>query len=179
MISKRGSWISIFVLLFLAVSSSCAEDSSDKTVTNLTTVKSTSNLPDSDTPAQTQYKDFDKFYNAFSSAVVQSDWINLAELTRFPLILKGELDDVEEVAFDKNDFVGAIGKLLNEEIYLNIDDELVETTFRKIISDTEIKPNTDADEIQLFGLLFSKKSDGWKLSEITTHVHIVEMFTEE
>ena len=178
MVIMRYSWIFIICILsFSAMAISCDEDSS-KTTTHPANTVTKSGLAHTEKKNQLNYKDFSVFYSAFSSAVDRSDWEYLAKLTRFPFLLRGELDAEGQVVFNKDGFIKAIGKLFNEEIYINVNDELVATNYRKVIFNAKKKQQYVDEDAQLFGIQFRNKNDGWKLSEITTHAHIIEKFSE-
>ena len=179
MIILRFSWVLIvFLLSFSAISISCAEDSSS-TTTHPGSAVTTSVLAHASNVPQLNYRDFSEFYNDFSRAVDRSDWEHLAKLTRFPFILEGELDGDGRVVFDKGSFIKSIDELLKEEIYINLDDDLVVTTYRKIILKSKNNEQVDGDEAQLFGIQFHNTGDGWRVLKITTHVHIVEKYSKE
>lgn len=177
MIIMRFPQIFVVCLLsFFAMAISCADNNVKSTTHTLDTVTKVSQVHIKK-DSQLIFYDFSEFYSTFSSVVNREDWKYLAELTKFPFVLKGELDDEEQVVFDKDGFIRAIDGILRENIYIN--DKLVETSYFKLILNPKNLQYDDGDEAELFGILFSKKSDVWKLSMITTHIHIIEKYLED
>lgn len=157
------------ILPLVAMVASCTETSSVETTSKLNVVNFDENM-------QPEYKNFKTFYIAFSDAMHRNDWISIAELTSFPFVISGELDSEGSVVFDQHGFVKSIGGILKEEIYVNINDELQVTNYRKVISDSANHVRVSDNEAQLFGMSFVNTANGWKLSRVSTHAHIVEKY---
>lgn len=114
----------------------------------------------------------------FSTLLKSEDWNGLADITDFPLIIRGELDDEGSVELDRKKFVRFINEFFKEEVYLNINDELVAFTYRDLMIKPIDKPQVASDIMELHGFQFINKNQRWKLKQITTYAHIVEKYIE-
>ena len=121
-----------------------------------------------------QVQTFDAFTSEFSSLVKAGNWEGLADLTEFPLTIRGELDDEGSVEINRKRFVKFIGGFFQEEVYLTINDELVTSTYRELMIKPVDKPELDGDTAELYGFHFIRKNQHWKLNRIVTYAHIVE-----
>ncbi len=108
-------------------------------------------------------QEYDRFLDVFSEAVNVRDWLCVTALTGFPLEVRAELDGEEALALDRSDFLSFIKQFFKEETYLNIDDNLVQTTYREIILNREEEKEVFGNEVYLHGFVFKRESGGWKL----------------
>lgn len=118
------------------------------------------------------------YLTEFSIIVKTENWDGLADITDFPIVIRGELDDEGSVDLDRKIFVKFIGQFFQEEVYLTINDELVASTYRDLMVKPIEKPKIENDIAEIHGFRFIKKGQSWKLKQITTYVHIVEKFME-
>ena len=118
------------------------------------------------------------YLTEFSILLKAKNWDGLADITDFPIVIRGELDDEGSVKLDRKIFVKFIGQFFQEEVYLTINDELVASTYRDLMIKPIDKPEINNDIADLHGFQFIKKGQNWKLKQITTYVHIVEKFME-
>jgi len=118
------------------------------------------------------------YLTEFSILLKTKNWDGLADITDFPIVIRGELDDEGSVDLDRKVFVKFIGQFFQEEVYLTINDELVASTYRDLMVKPIDKPKIEHDIAELHGFQFIKKGQNWKLKQITTYVHIVEKFME-
>lgn len=121
---------------------------------------------------------FEAYLTEFSNLLKTKNWDGLADITAFPIVIRGELDDEGSVDIDRRIFVKFIGEFFQEEVYLTINDELVASTYRDLMVKPIDKPIIKNDIAGLHGFQFLKKGQSWKLKQITTYVHIVEKFME-
>jgi hypothetical protein len=118
------------------------------------------------------------YLTEFSNLLKTKNWDGLADITDFPIVIRGELDDEGSVNLDRKIFVKFIGEFFQEEVYLTSNDELVPSTYRDLMVKPIEKPIINKDIVELHGFEFLKKGQNWKLKQITTYVHIVEKFME-
>lgn len=125
-------------------------------------------------------QDFNSFYADFSCAVENSDWKQLAKLTSFPLLFRGELDDEGEVRVDEKTFFKIIAPFFEEKVYLEINDDLIPSTYRAIVEKPTEKPRIEnKSRAELHGFQFAFTNGKWKLKQITTYLHIIEQIKEQ
>jgi hypothetical protein len=139
----------------------------------LSQVNSTPTAASADQKNQT----FGAFLSELSTLVKTNNLEGLADITDFPLTIRGELDDDGSVEIDRTRFVNLIGEFLQDEVYLIINDELVTSTYRDLMIKPIDKPEIDGDAATLHGFHFVRREQHWKLEHITTYVHIVERFS--
>ncbi len=132
------------------------------------------------TPVEVKQKNqtIEAYLTEFSTLLKTKNWDGLADITDFPIVIRGELDDEGSVDLDRKNFVKFIGQFFQEKVYLTINDELVASTYRDLMVKPIDKPVINHDIAELHGFQFIKKGQNWKLKQITTYVHIVEKFME-
>lgn len=165
-------FIATFLASVLWCTTGCAK-SDDQTTDSYSVAPS-----QADSTSKQNHQSFKAYIAEFSALVRDGNWEGLADITDFPLIIRGELDDEGSIEVDQKRFVHLIGKFFQEEVYLTINDELVAFTYRALMSKPHDKPEIDGDMAELHGFHFVRKDRRWKLKQITTYVHIVEKFAQ-
>lgn len=165
----------IFLMNILFVTTGCAKNDDQQSVA-LSTSRSQANSTSPPVRTNQETQTFGTFLSEFSSLVKAGNWEGLADITDFPLTIRGELDDEGSIEINRRSFVKKIGDFFQEDIYLTINDELVTFTHRDLMIKPIDKPEIDGDTAELHGFHFVRKNQNWKLKQITTYVHIVEKF---
>ena len=169
--------VTIFLVSVLWSFSGCAkgnDQQSDAHATSLSQQNSASKSAGKKKETQT----FGMFLFEFSDLIKTSNWKGLADITDFPLTIRGELDDEGSVEIDRKQFLKLIGGFFKEEVYLTINDKLVASTYRNIMIKPVDKPEINGNAAELHGFHFVRKNQHWKLKQITTYVHVVEKFAQ-
>jgi hypothetical protein len=128
--------------------------------------------------ANQENQTFGVFLSEFSNFVREGDMEGLADMTEFPLTIRGELDDEGSLEIDRKRFVDIIDEFFREKVYLTINDELVASTYRDLMINPMDKPEIDGDTAELHGFHFVRKNQHWKLKQITTYAHVVEQLAQ-
>ena len=170
-------FLAIFMVSILWSTTGCAKND-DQQSSALSA--SHSKINSTSTPAvdKNETQKFGAFLSEFSALIRASNWEGLADITDFPLTIRGELDDEGPVEIDRQRFLKLIDGFFQEEVYLTINDELVASNYRDLMVKPIDKPEIDGDTAELQGFHFVRKNQHWKLKQITTYVHIVERFAQ-
>jgi hypothetical protein len=168
-----------FIVIFIASilwTTGCAKNKEEQ-VTSSSTVQSRASSVSTPVNSRQSDQSFGLFLAEFSNLIDSRNWNGLADITDFPLTIRGELDDEGSVEINREKFIKLIGNFFQEKVYLTLNDELVESTYHDLLNKPIEEPQVHNDHAQLHGFHFIKKNHQWKLKRISTYVHIVERFS--
>lgn len=96
--------------------------------------------------ANTTDSSFQSFWTEFRAAAIKNDYATLEKLTKFPLEVRGVHDSMPIEYFRKDEFKEIFNKLMEQKIYPVQDDELVLTSMKTVVKNTELAPDAKNDE---------------------------------
>jgi hypothetical protein len=106
------------------------------------------------------------FWTSFRQAVSEGSRTKAAQLTRFPLEVRGVSDDDPVVKCDRACFDSTYEKLVNQKVYLPKGDDVVEKTMRQLILDQPTLRKADQSGQSSFRFQqfqFELTTAGWRL----------------
>lgn len=175
----RVNSFATFFAMSILVSATAYATNNDKQIIISPKPHSQANSASTPDEAERETQTFDTFLSEFSGLVKTNNWEGIADVTDFPLTIRGELDDDGSVEIDRERFLKLIGGFFQEEVYLTINDELVASTYRNAMINSIDKPEINGDTAELHGFHFAIKNQHWKLKQITTYVHVVEKLARD
>lgn len=114
--------------------------------------------------AVTSDTDFQVYWGKFRAASLTSDYFALANLTKFPLEVKGVDDSSPVLVFGKNELDKIFPKLMAQTIYQYKGENLIETTLKDVLLKTEkVVFNADDTNIRIEQFEFKLINGKWFL----------------
>ena len=117
--------------------------------------------------------DLQQFWTRFRAAIERDDREAVAQMTRFPLEVKGMNESDAIDTFTRKEFLDVIyDAMLNQQEYLETDGKMVERPQREwILEKTDIEPRDQMHEglAFIFSLEISKGANGWQLTRVYLH----------
>lgn len=110
-----------------------------------------------------------KFWTEFRAAVMERDSAKLAQMTTFPLEVRGVDDGQPTVYYNKQQFAQAFERVLSQPIFTRKGGEVVTSTMRDAVRATEAINQAHMmtkDSFRVEQLVFERKDKQWKLSRV-------------
>jgi hypothetical protein len=102
--------------------------------------------------------DLNRVWIAFRNAALQQDWSKLEEITNFPLIVRGELDQDPIFRIDRSKFPTIFERFLKEGVF-SPNEQL-----QVIRNTTTIKVDANSrDRCRIGDMVFKRTAKGWRL----------------
>lgn len=153
-------------IFFLIIFSSACGQKSNSSLTN----SETSNKKEyANNIEETLNEDFILFWNSFRSAIIESDYTKIENLTNFPLRTRGEMDSDSIILYDKLEFKRILNAYLNQPTWSKGKGQI--TQLKEI--ELNIKPDSTVinDMFARIGnMVFKYEKDQWKLEFIYLNI---------
>ncbi len=105
---------------------------------------------------------FQSFWIEFRAAAIQNDYATLEKFTKFPLEVRGVHDSMPIQYFKKDAFKEIFNRLMEQKIYPVHEEDLVLTSMKTIVKNTEFAPDAkNEEEYQIEQLVFEYIDGQW------------------
>lgn len=105
---------------------------------------------------------FQSFWTEFRSAAIKNDYATLEKFTKFPLEVRGIHDSMPIQYFKKDAFKEIFNRLMEQKIYPVDDEDLVLTSMKAIVKNTELAPDAkNEEEYRIEQLVFEYIDGQW------------------
>ena len=105
---------------------------------------------------------FQSFWTEFRAATIQNDYATLENLTKFPLEVRGVHDSMPIEYFKKDAFKEIFNRIMEQKIYPVHDEDLVLTSMKTIVKNTELVPDEkNEEEYRIEQLVFEYIDGQW------------------
>ncbi|HSC67889.1 MAG TPA: hypothetical protein VLC79_09375 [Cellvibrio sp.] len=105
---------------------------------------------------------FQPFWTEFRAAAIKNDYATLEKFTKFPLEVRGVHDSMPVQYFKKDEFKEIFNRLMEQKIYPVHDEELVLTSMKTIVKNTELAPDAkNGEEYRMEQLAFEYIDGQW------------------
>ena len=105
---------------------------------------------------------FQSFWNEFRIAVIKEDYATLEKFTKFPLDVRGVHDSMPTEYFKKDEFKDIFNRLMKQKIYPVHQEDLVLTSMKTIVSNTELVSDMkNGEQYRIEHLVFENIDGQW------------------
>ena len=105
---------------------------------------------------------FQSFWTEFRAAAIKNDYATLEKFTKFPLEVRGVHDSMPIQYFKKDAFKEIFNRLMEQEIYPVHDEDLILTSMKTIVKNTELTPDAKTgEEYRIEQLVFEYIDGRW------------------